>query len=140
MQQIIDFIAQHSLDYQTKPIIARALSDGLNMPYTQAYACINDLLENGDMVQVGNMGKLALSKTLGYKKGKLTGNARGFAFCRILDEDIPDVFIPHANLKNALHKDTVLVSIKQKGDQQEGQVIKILARNNLNIQITSKRQ
>lgn len=133
MQQIIDFIAQHSLDYQTKPIIARALSDGLNMPYTQAYACINDLLENGDMVQVGNMGKLALSKTLGYKKGKLTGNARGFAFCRILDEDIPDVFIPHANLKNALHKDTVLVSIKQKGDQQEGQVIKILARNNLNI-------
>lgn len=133
MQEIIDFIANHSLDYQTRPVIARAISDGLGMGYTEAYASIEQLLENGDMVMVGGMGKLVLSKTLGYKKGKLTGNARGFAFCRILDEDVPDVFIPHVGLKNALHKDTVLISVKKKGDQFEGEVIKILARNNLNI-------
>lgn len=133
MQEIIDFISAHSLDYQTRPVIARAISDGLNMPYTDAYVSINKLLENGDMVQVGGMGKLALSKTLGYKKGKLTGNARGFAFCRILDEEAPDVFIPHVGLKNALHKDTVLISVKRKGEQFEGEVVKILARNNLNI-------
>ena len=133
MQEIIDFIAAHSLDYQTRPVIARAISDGLGMGYTEAYASINDLLENGDMVQVGGMGKLVLSKTLGYKKGKLTGNARGFAFCRILGEEVPDVFIPHVGLKNALHKDTVLISVKKKGDQFEGEVVKILARNNLNI-------
>ncbi|MBQ7602975.1 MAG: ribonuclease R [Clostridia bacterium] len=133
MQEIIDFISAHSLDYQTRPVIARAVSDGLNMPYTDAYVSINKLLENGDMVQVGGMGKLALSKTLGYKKGKLTGNARGFAFCRILDEEAPDVFVPHVGLKNALHKDTVLISVKKKGEQFEGEVVKILARNNLNI-------
>ena len=133
MQEIIDFISAHSLDYQTRPVIARAVSDGLNMPYTDAYVSINKLLENGDMVQVGGMGKLALSKTLGYKKGKLTGNARGFAFCRILDEEAPDVFVPHVGLKNALHKDTVLISVKRKGEQFEGEVVKILARNNLNI-------
>ena len=133
MQEIIDFIASHSLDYQTRPVIARAISDGLGIGYTEAYASIENLIENGDMVQVGGMGKLVLSKTLGYKKGKLTGNARGFAFCRILDEDVPDVFIPHVGLKNALHKDSVLISVKRKGDQFEGEVVKILARNNLNI-------
>lgn len=133
MQDIIDFIKSHSLDYQTKPIIAKAVSDGLKMGYTQAYSSIDELLENGDMVQVGSMGKLVLSSALGYKKGKLTGNARGFAFARILGEEVPDVFIPHCNLKNALHKDTVLLSVKQKGEQFEGEVIKILARNNLNI-------
>ena len=133
MQEIIDFIKSHSLDYQTKPVIARAISDGLKMGYTQAYGTVDELLENGDMVQVGSMGKLVLSSTLGYKKGKLTGNSRGFAFARILGEEAPDVFIPHCNLKNALHKDTVLLSVKQKGEQFEGEVIKILARNNLNI-------
>lgn len=133
MQEIIDYIQQHSLDYQTKPVIAKAVSQGLNLSYTDAYSAINDLMENGDICQVGNLGKLALSKTLGYKKGKLTGNARGFAFARILDEEVPDVFIPHCSLKNALHKDTVLLSVKRKGEQFEGEVVKILARNNLNI-------
>ena len=133
MQEIIDYIQQHSLDYQTKPVIAKAVSQGLNLSYTEAYSAINNLMENGDICQVGNLGKLALSKTLGYKKGKLTGNARGFAFARILDEEVPDVFIPHCSLKNALHKDTVLLSVKRKGEQFEGEVVKILARNNLNI-------
>lgn len=133
MQEIIDYIQQHSLDYQTKPAIAKAVSQGLNLSYTEAYSAINNLMENGDICQVGNLGKLALSKTLGYKKGKLTGNARGFAFARILDEEVPDVFIPHCSLKNALHKDTVLLSVKRKGEQFEGEVVKILARNNLNI-------
>ena len=114
MQEIIDYIQQHSLDYQTKPVIAKAVSQGLNLSYTEAYSAINNLMENGDICQVGNLGKLALSKTLGYKKGKLTGNARGFAFARILDEEVPDVFIPHCSLKNALHKDTVLLSVKRK--------------------------
>ncbi len=133
MQEIIDFIQHHSLDYQTKPTIAKAVSEGLGISYTEAYSAINNMIDNGDICQVGNMGKLALSRTLGYKRGKLTGNAKGFAFAHILDEDVPDVFIPHCSLKNALHKDTVLLSVKPKGDQFEGEVIKILARNNLNI-------
>ena len=132
MQEAVNFIKDHSLDYHTQAEIAKALSDGLNMSYTDAYVLVTDMQNNGVLVQVGAQNKLVLSETLGYKKGRLVGNSRGFAFCK-LDEEHPDVFIPHCNLKTALHKDIVLIKVTPKGEQYEGEVIKVLEHSNQNI-------
>lgn len=132
MQQYIDFIKQKALDYHIHADIAKALSAGLDIPYTDAYVIVTNMIDQGILVQVGAQHKLALASTLGYKTGRLVGNARGFAFCK-LDEEHPDVFIPHCNLKSALHRDIVLIKVKQKGDQFEGEVVKVLQRSNQNI-------
>jgi len=132
MQEAVSFIKNHSLDYHTQAEIAKALSDGLNMSYTDAYVLVTDMQNKGVLVQVGAQNKLVLSETLGYKTGRLVGNSRGFAFCK-LDEEHPDVFIPHCNLKTALHKDIVLIKVTPKGEQYEGEVIKVLEHSNQNI-------
>ncbi len=132
MQEVIDYIKSKNLDFHTHADISKALSAGLNIPYTDAYVYVTNMINKGLLVQVGAQGKLALAQTLGYKSGRLVGNSRGFAFCK-LDEDAPDVFIPHCNLKTALHRDIVLIKVTQKGDQYEGEVVKVLERSNQNI-------
>lgn len=132
MQQYIDFIKDKALDYHIHADIAKAISAGMDIPYTDTYIIVTEMINQGILVQVGSQNKLALASTLGYKTGRLVGNPRGFAFCK-LDEEHPDVFIPHCNLKSALHRDIVLIKIKQKGEQFEGEVVKVLQRSNQNI-------
>ncbi len=134
MQEIIDFIRENQLNFKTKTELARNVSEGLGLDFTEAYVRIGDMINDGELMIEGN-GKLALPEVLGLRKGVLSGNAKGFAFCRFTDdnEDLPDVFIPPTKLKNALHKDTVLVKVRHIGDKTEGEVVKIVERNNRNI-------
>ena len=133
MQEIIDFIKENNLNFRNRADIARAVSNGLGMDFTTAYSEIGQMVLNGDLVVEGS-DKLALPEVLGLRKGILIGNSRGFAFCKFLDEgDTPDVFIPPTALKNALHQDIVLVKSRKVDDKMEGEVVKIVERNNKNI-------
>ncbi len=134
MQEIIDFIRENQLNFKTKTELARNISEGLGLEFTEAYVQIGDMINDGELIIEGN-GKLALPEVLGLRKGVLMGNAKGFAFCKFIDneDDLPDVFIPPTKLKNALHKDTVLVKVRHVGDKTEGEVVKIVERNNRNI-------
>ena len=133
MQEIIDFIKENNLNFRNRADIARAVSNGLGMDFTTAYSEIGQMVMNGDLVVEGS-DKLALPEVLGLRKGILIGNSRGFAFCKFLDEgDTPDVFIPPTALKNALHQDIVLVKSRKVDDKMEGEVVKIVERNNKNI-------
>ena len=62
--------------------------------------------------------------------GKISGTAKGFAFCMFEDKKKEDVFIAPSNLNGAMHSDKVIISIQKnkKDGRTEGTVLKILER------------
>lgn len=62
-------------------------------------------------------------------EGKLQGNERGYAFLIPLDENKEDYFIPHSDLKGAMHGDIVLAETTDgDGARTTARVLKILER------------
>ncbi len=132
-QEILSFINENNLNFRTRTELARNISSGLGLDFTEAFARIGELVDAGDLIIEGK-DKLATISALGLRKGVLIGNARGFAFCKFTDGgETPDVFIPPTQLKTALHNDTVLVKVRKNGDKTEGAVVKIVERNAKNI-------
>jgi len=60
-----------------------------------------------------------------------------FGFVIPSDRELPDVFIPHEGLQDAMHGDQVLVRLVERaavvGRKAEGQIVKILQRANTHI-------
>ncbi|MBR1968400.1 MAG: ribonuclease R [Clostridia bacterium] len=62
-------------------------------------------------------------------EGKLQGNERGYAFLIPLEDGKEDYFIPHSDLKGAMHGDTVLAETTDgDGARTTARVLKILKR------------
>lgn len=62
-------------------------------------------------------------------EGKLQGNERGYAFLMPVDEGKEDYFIPHSDLRGAMHGDTVLAERTHgEGVRTTARVLKILNR------------
>ena len=70
-------------------------------------------------------------------EGRLQLSGRGFGFVIPSDRELPDVFIPHEGLQDAMHGDQVLVRLVERaavaGRKAEGQIVKILQRANTHI-------
>ncbi len=133
MDNILEYIKTNNLDYLTQQELAKKISEGLGIELPEAFSRVTELLKDGELVLSGGQKIVSIDK-LNLHKGKLTGHSRGFAFCKMLDEEIDDVFIPHAKLKNALNKDIVLIKINTLSDgRSEGEVFKVVQRNNDNI-------
>ncbi len=62
-------------------------------------------------------------------EGKLQGNERGYAFLMPFDEGREDYFIPHGDLKGAMHGDTVMAETTSgSGARTTARVLKVLER------------
>lgn len=62
-------------------------------------------------------------------EGVIQGNERGYAFLIPHDPKMEDFFIPHGDLKGALHKDVVLAEATYgKGERTTARVLKIINR------------
>ena len=62
-------------------------------------------------------------------EGKIQGNERGYAFLIPLEENKEDYFIPHCDLKDAMHGDTVLAETTfGHGERTTARVLKVLKR------------
>ncbi len=62
-------------------------------------------------------------------KGKLQGNERGYAFLMPFEEGKEDYFIPHSDLRGAMHGDTVMAETTfGSGERTTARVLKILER------------
>ena len=136
MENIIDRIKEENLEFLSVDKLATALAGGDKQAKTRFYTEINKRISEGTLVLNGS--SVMLPATASVVRGKLIGNQRGFAFCKVEDDiDMPDVFIPNHALNTGLHKDTVLVRIVNKSGKDdlgaEGEVVRVLNRNSDNI-------
>lgn len=104
----------------------------LSIPYREKKRVedlLNDLQKEGKIFQ--NQGsRYGTNEQLGFIKGKLCGNERGFAFLVPDDKTqyAGDFFIPHRSLNGALHGDVVLIERVIGRSEDEGAVVQILER------------
>ena len=62
-------------------------------------------------------------------EGVIQGNERGYGFLMPTNPDLEDFFIPHGDLKGAMHKDLVLAEATYgKGERTTARVLKIIQR------------
>ncbi len=62
-------------------------------------------------------------------EGKIQGNRRGYAFLMPIDSDGVDYFIPHCDLRGAMHGDTVLAETTfGSGERTTARVLKVINR------------
>ncbi len=132
MDKILEFMKENNLDYLKQSELSKIISTSLKMDNSEVFSAISNYLKSGDLVLTGGQ-KIILTEKLNLKRGKLIGNSRGFCFCKLLDSDEPDVFIPHTKLKYALNKDIVLIKTTTLNGKIEGEVFKIVKRNEDNI-------
>lgn len=118
--------SENNEEQKEKPSSSQNESD--NRPQNEAekqaislggYADAEDKKEEGPVVK---------------EHGFLKGNAKGFAFFVSDDKEFDDVFIAPDDLHGALHGDRVEIKITQnanaeRGHNAEGEVVKILSRN-----------
>ena len=103
----------------------------LKIPYREKrrMSDLLDALEKDGAIFKNDGGRYGTSEQLGLIKGVLSGNERGFAFLRPEGEAYEnDFFIPHKNLRGAMHGDEVLAERVYGRSDDEAAVVKILKR------------
>ena len=104
----------------------------LKIPYREkkrVFDLLYELEKEGQIFQ-NDGGRYGTIDQLGLIRGCLRGNERGFAFLVPDDREQyeKDFFIPHKNLRGALHGDKVLIERVYGRSDDEGAVVKILER------------
>lgn len=87
---------------------------------------LDELIRDGK-IEVSKRGKYRIAE-MPLLTGKLVGNARGFGFVEVEGQE-EDIFISEQNMGNAVHGDTVQISLlpEKTGKRREGIVVKVLA-------------
>lgn len=111
------------------------INDLLNLHTVEEYQelekSINELVEDYQVFKTKKEKYLLMKNCPGLRIGKLSINKKGFGFLILEKED--DIYIAKENLNDAVHNDTVLVEIINKGLKPEGKVLKIVKRDLNNI-------
>lgn len=115
----------------------------LSIPYREKnrlLPLLEELCKEGKLYQ-NDGGRYGTIEQLGLIRGTLSGHERGFAFLVPEDKESyeKDFFIPHRNLRGALHGDEVLIERVYGESEDEGQVVKILKRGYTTIVGTFRR-
>ncbi len=104
----------------------------LSVPYRERKRMehlLDSLVDEGALFYAN--GNYGTKEGLHLIEGTLIGNERGFAFLSPSDKTAypSDFFIPHRNLRGAMHGDTVLVThVKSEKSSDEAEVVCILQR------------
>ncbi|MBE5780303.1 MAG: ribonuclease R [Clostridiales bacterium] len=112
------------------PLTRKELLKGLGINDGALNKILAQLENEGEIVYTAK-GKAALPHWLGYLRGTLTGNQRGFGFLTPDEPGEEDVFIPGGAMQSAIHGDTVLVKLSGQRayrGKREGEVVKVLNR------------
>ncbi len=130
--QIIEFMKQEVY----RPLSAEELFSALQMEDMTSFVNIlNDMEIEGQIIRTRKQ-RYGLPEKMNLAVGKLQGHPRGFAFLIQDQPGLQDVFISVDNLNGAMHNDRVVVRLNSKGwngPKQEGEVIRILKRANLQV-------
>ncbi|OZM56026.1 ribonuclease R [Lottiidibacillus patelloidae] len=129
IQQLIKFMKEETY----KPLTVQELEEAFGIEGSHEFKDFVQTLvhmeEQGYIVRTRN-NRYGLPEKMSLMRGRVIGNARGFAFVEVEEEGHSDIFIPASELKSAMHGDIVLVrvSIKSSGARPEGTIERIIER------------
>jgi ribonuclease R len=92
-----------------------------------------DEMESDGVIFKNRRNRYGLPERMNLVVGRLQGNTKGFGFLISDNQEMADVFISQENMGGAMNNDKVVAKIiKEKGNgrSEEGQIIKILKREN----------
>jgi ribonuclease R len=95
---------------------------------------LEELIAEGKVIKT-KRGKYARPDTINMIVGKFIAHVKGFGFVEVEGQE-QDIFIPAPYVNGAFNKDTVAIKLirrDSKGKRKEGEVIKIIKRNDSDI-------
>lgn len=133
IQIVLYTIEKDNFNGLTKKNLLVRLSNALKVKQNEIEGYVKELEELGELFFANK--KYFTRKHLGYKTGKISGNAKGYAFCALDELDQDDVFIAKRNLNGALHGDRVVIDVKKNNydGRNEGKVVKIVEHGIKNV-------
>lgn len=130
-EKLIEFMSEK--DY--KPMLREELLVKFDIPIEfkkEFYKVLKELEKEGTIVRSSN-NRYGKTNTDYLVVGKLQGHERGFGFVMPEEKENPDVYIPSEAMNGAMHGDKVVANVtkrSQEGKRQEGEILRILERNN----------
>lgn len=121
-ERLFNLIARDSLAYSKPDNLFLFLASTLNVKVESVRAEFNKLVANGDVFEV-RKNKFITIPSRGYMKAKYIGNAKGFGFCDVGNEE--DIFIPANKAGGAIDGDRVIVRVNSMDSNPEGEVVGI---------------
>ena len=117
-----------------KPLSAKQISQALNQTDAASFKALmktlNELVDACEVI-VNDRHQYAAIEHTNFATGILDLKDKGFGFLTLDDSDDDDIYIPAHKMKDAMHKDRVLVHIEssRRGLRKEGEVKRILERH-----------
>ncbi|WP_127836291.1 ribonuclease R [Clostridium prolinivorans] len=132
-EAIIEFMREKAY----KPMSIYELANSFNISKDEFYIfedTINEMEKDGEILKT-RTDHYGLPERMGLVVGKLQGHQKGYGFV-IPENNESDVFIPISSMSGAMHGDKVIAKVtkeEQGGKRREGEIIRILKRNNKTI-------
>ncbi|WP_028777966.1 ribonuclease R [Shimazuella kribbensis] len=128
IQKILQFLEQEAY----KPLTFSEIVEMLNMrgQEEELTSLLQELESNGQVIKTKNE-RYGTPDRMNLIKGKVQGNAKGFAFVIADKSDLKDIYIHSSDMNGAMDGDIVLVRVfnKKKQDRRpEGEITRIVKR------------
>jgi ribonuclease R len=128
IQKILQFLEQEAY----KPLTFTEIVESLNMTdqVEELNALLKELESNGQVIKTKNQ-RYGTPDRMNLIRGKVQGNAKGFAFVIADKSDLKDIYIHSSDMNGAMDGDIVLVRVfnKKKQDRRpEGEITRIVKR------------
>lgn len=132
-QKILEYLNSSNTTFSNQKDMVLFFANRFMCSIKQVEKVVSDMMASGELIKRKN-GKLTLKQNTNLLKGKIIGNQKGFAFCQIIGEKMPDFFISPKKLNGALNGDIVLLKpLLVTEESQEGEVVKILEKANTTL-------
>ncbi len=133
-EQIITFMKEKAF----RPLSVQELGDKLGIhekEHPVLLRVLKDMEREGDVVRT-RKGRYGIPEKMDLMVGKLQCHRKGFGFVIPREEIFEDLYIPAENINGAMNNDKVIAKIiskKGEGRRNEGEIVRILERNNTRI-------
>lgn len=129
-EKIIEYLGNNEVKFSSINDFVLFFANRFMCPVKMVRSVVDKMVASGELIERKN-GKLIIKDQTNLLKGKIIGNAKGFAFCQIIGDKMPDFFIAPQKLKGALNGDIVLIKpLAFTEESQEAEVVKILEKAN----------
>lgn len=133
-EKIIKHLSESKKDYKNYSQFFTTLSKKTAESTEDIIVCVNQMMKEGILAEDSRK-NLKLSSEMGYKKGVVSGNKRGFAFIKPLNENgrvsksATHLFVAPPNLFGAFDGDEVLY----REQEDSAEIVQILKRKNIKL-------